>query len=96
MVLRRQTYLTTSEMCTLNYTINVRKKRAMFISRACKLFQEFAEFDRKVLMYLSDVYNGHYTGSQAWSLFCPEAIALEKSYNTNMRVLNDVPRDTHT
>ena len=26
----------------------------------------------------------------------PSWKALEKSYNTNMRVLNDVPRDTHT
>ena len=47
-------------------------------------------------MYLSDTYNGHFTGSQAWSLFCPEALALEKAYNTNLRVLNDVPRTTHT
>ena len=47
-------------------------------------------------MYLSDTYNGHFTGSQAWSLFCPEALAIEKAYNKNLRVLNDVPISTHT
>ena len=41
------------------------------------------------------IYNFDFTGSPVWNLFSPEAIMLENSWNTSVRIMHDLPLQTH-
>ena len=44
---------------------------------------------------INKVFNTHFYGSQLWDLFTREAARLEKTWNTSVRIMLDVPRNTH-
>ena len=47
------------------------------------------------IRYIYKIFNTHFTGSPLWNLFSDEAVQLESSYNTSVKVMFDLPYDTH-
>ena len=43
----------------------------------------------------NNVYNSHLSGSCLWDLFSKEAVQMENSWNVSMRLMLDLPRETH-
>ena len=41
------------------------------------------------------IFNFHFTGSPLWDLFSKEAVMIENSWNTAVRVMFDLPLQTH-
>ena len=41
------------------------------------------------------IFNFHFTGSPLWDLFSKEAVMIENSWNTAVRVMFDLPIQTH-
>ena len=67
----------------------------MNIQKNCDLIQEFGFCHTKTKLKLNEIYNSSYTGCQLWDLFCDEAEKLENSYNTSVRIIMGIPRNTH-
>ena len=44
---------------------------------------------------INKVFNTHFYGSQLWDLFTHEAARLEKTWNISVRIMLEVPRNTH-
>ena len=40
-------------------------------------------------------FNCHFTGAPIWDLFCRDFEKIEKSYNTSIRKMLNLPRETH-
>ena len=74
---------------------DMKVKRAMNIQKNCDLIQEFGFCHPKTKLKLNEIYNSSYTGCQLWDLFCDEAEKLENSYNTSVRIMMGIPRNTH-
>ena len=70
-------------------------KRAKFIDRNNTLRQEFHFAHPDTLLRLNQVYNSDFTGSSVWDLFCREQEMLENSYSSAVRLMLDLPRETH-
>lgn len=71
-------------------------KRANLINKNNELIQEFSYHHPKTLFKLNWIYKSHFTGCQLWNLFCREVEMIEKTWNTSVRLILDVPRNTHT
>ena len=74
---------------------DIRVKRANFISKNIELNQEFDFSHPLTKVKLNLIYNFHFTGSPLWDLFSREAVMIENSWNTAVRVMFDLPQDTH-
>ena len=74
---------------------DIRVKRANFISKNIELNQEFDFSHPLTKVKLNLIYNFHFTGSPLWDLFSREAVMMENSWNTAVRVMFDLPQDTH-
>ena len=70
-------------------------KRAQFIDKNCEINQEFYFAHPDTRFNLNRIYNGHFTGSPLWDLFCKESEMLENSFNVSFRATYDLPRSTH-
>ena len=74
---------------------DIRKKRAAFISKNNELNQEFWFSHPFTKVSINLIYNFHFTGSPTWDLFCKEAVMLENTWNTAVRIMYDLPLQTH-
>ena len=74
---------------------DIKVKRASFINKNIELNQEFAFSHPTTKVKLNHIYNFHFTGSPMWDLFSKEAIMLENSWNTSVKVMFDLPIQTH-
>ena len=70
-------------------------KRASFINKNIELNQEFAFCHPATKVKLNYVYNFHFTSSHIWDLFLKEATMLENSWNTSVKIMFDLPIQTH-
>ena len=70
-------------------------KRANFINKNIELNQEFQFSHPSTKVKLKGIYNFHFTGSAIWDLFSREAIMLENTWNTAVRIMFDLPLQTH-
>ena len=70
-------------------------KRARYIQRNNELIQEFHYAHPKTLFDINLIYNGHFTGSPLWDIFSKEAEMFEKTWNTSVRTMYDLPRNSH-
>ena len=73
-------------------TIDCNKKRAIFISKIHSLNQEFYFNSSDVILKLYNIYCCSFYGSSIWDLGVPK---LYTAWNTAIRILFNVPRDTH-
>ena len=74
---------------------DVKVKRANFINKNIELNQEFSFSHPLTKVKMNLIFNFHFTGSPLWDLFSREAIMLENSWNTAVRVMFDLPVETH-
>ena len=70
-------------------------KRAEFIKKNNEIIQEFHFSHPYTKIKINSIYNSHFTGSCLWNLFGREAIMVENSWNVAMRLMLDLPRETH-
>ena len=74
---------------------DIKVKRSAFINKNIELNQEFNFCHPSAKVRINQIYNLHFTGSVMWDLFSKEAIMLENSWNTSVRVMFDIPLQTH-
>ena len=74
---------------------DIKVKRANFIGKNIDLNQEFFLSHPLTKIKMNLIYNFHFTGSSLWNLFSREAIMLENSWNTSVRIMFDLPLQTH-
>ena len=70
-------------------------KRADYISKNNDILQEFGFSHPKTKIMMNSVYNSHLSGSCLWNLFSKEAVQMENTWNVSMRLMLDLPRETH-
>ena len=70
-------------------------KRAEYINKNNEILQEFGSSHPSTKILLNSIYNSHFSGSCLWDLFCREAVMVENTWNVSMRLMLDVPRETH-
>ena len=74
---------------------DIKVKRAVFIKKNIELNQEFNLCHPATKVKVNQIYNLHFTGSVLWDLFSKEAIMLENSWSTSVRVMFDLPLQSH-
>ena len=74
---------------------DIKIKRAQFINKNNELNQEFWFSHPATKVTINQIYNFHFTGSPIWDLFCKEAVMLENSWNTAVRIMYNLPLQTH-
>jgi hypothetical protein len=74
---------------------DIKIKRAAFIDKNNELNQEFAFAHPLTKVKMNNIFNFHFTGSPLWDLFSREAIMLENTWNTAVRIMFDIPLSTH-
>ena len=70
-------------------------KRAQFIGRNNELRQEYSFSHPRTKFLMNNIYNSHFTGSPVWDLFSHEAFMLENTWNKSIRLMFDLPIQTH-
>jgi hypothetical protein len=74
---------------------DIKVKRAKFINKNIDLNQEFNFCHPSTKVKMNLIYNFDFTGSPVWDLFSSDAIMLENSWNTSVRIMYDLPLQTH-
>ena len=74
---------------------DIKVKRAKFINKNIDLNQEFNFCHPSTKVKMNLIYNFDFTGSPVWDLFSADAIMLENSWNTSVRIMYDLPLQTH-
>ena len=75
--------------------LDMKQKKARYIDKNCSINQEFHFAHPITKMMLNKLYNCHFSGSQTWDLFSPEAVSFESTYNKSVRIMAGVPLQTH-
>ena len=75
---------------------DIREKRAIFIDRCMELNQEFHTYPPSVKLKMSQIYNSHFTGSALWDFTSDRFKQLCNSWNVNVRIMFELPKDTHS
>ena len=74
---------------------DIKNKRAAYIDKNNDILQEFGFSHPKTKILINSIYNSHLSGSCLWDLFSKEAIQMESTWNVSMRLMLDLPRETH-
>ena len=70
-------------------------KRAKFISIVHSLNQEFHFSEPTLVVKLYNIYACSFYGSNLWDLYCDNTNKISTSWNVAVRILFDLPRQTH-
>ena len=70
-------------------------KRARYIRKNIELNQEFHFAAPKTKININNIYNSSFFGSVLWNVFSPEAEKIESSWNRSMKIMLDLPYETH-
>ena len=70
-------------------------KRARYIDKNNELCQEFYFAHPKSKLQVNQIFNMHFTGSPLWDLFSREAEMVENTYNSSVRIMRNLLRETH-
>ena len=73
----------------------VKVKRAQYIQKNCEILQEFSFAHPLTKFKVYQIFNSHFYGSPLFDVFGRECQMLEKSYNVSIRMMFDLPRETH-
>ena len=74
---------------------DTKTKQAQYITKNNELYQEFFFSHPKTRFKTNVIYNSHFTGSPLWDLFSRETEMVEKTWNTSLRIMYELPVDTH-
>ena len=86
---------TTIDNGNLGMSADILKKRATFIQRNNELLQEFSFADPETKVHLNNIYNMSFSGSPLWDLFSDETDKILKTYNKSLRIMWDIPMESH-
>ena len=75
--------------------LDIKQKIARYIDKNCTLNQEFHYTHPTTKISLNSIYNCHFSGSQLWNLFSQGAGSFEGSYNRSVKIMADLPYQTH-
>ena len=81
--------------CSNFLSSDVCQKRARYNQRTNELNQEFHYATPETKCKLNTIYNMSFTGSSLWDLFSEEVSSLEKTYSKSIRIMWDIPVNTH-
>ena len=70
-------------------------KRARYIRKNIELNQEFHFAAPKTKININNIYNSSFFGSVLWDVFSPDAEKIESSWNRSMKIMLDLPYETH-
>ena len=73
----------------------MKQKIARYIERNCSLSQEFHYAHPSTKISLNTIYNCHFSGSQVWNIFSPGSTQFESTYNRSLKIMADLPYQTH-
>ena len=74
---------------------DIKNKRAAFIDKNNDIIQEFNFAHPKTRAEINRIENSHFYGSVLWNLASKEAVSLEKSWNVSIRMMFNLPRESH-
>ena len=74
---------------------DILQKRAKYIQRNNEILQEFYFANPETKLKLNNIYNMSLYGSPLWDLFSKPIESLEKTYNRSMRMMMNLPLETH-
>ena len=77
------------------FSSDICQKRAKFIQRNNEITQEFHFANPKTKFNINNIYNMSFSGSPLWDLFSQDVESLEKSYSRSIRIMWDIPYQTH-
>ena len=70
-------------------------KNAKYIDKCNAICQEFRFASSATKAKISNIYNNHFTGSQLWKIGSKEYDKVISSYNRSMKIMYDLPWETH-
>ena len=74
---------------------DVLEKRATFISNTYNLNQEFNFAHHETRLKMCRLYNTAFFGSNCWKFSSDQVRMFSKTWNVNLRILFDIPREAH-
>ena len=74
---------------------DIKVKRAKYIDRNNELIQEYSFAHAKTKFKMNLIFNSHFSGSQVWDLFSPECALMEATWNRSIKLMFDLPLQTH-
>ena len=74
---------------------DIMEKRASFIGNVYSLNQEFFFATPETKLRLCRIYNTAFYGSNCWDFSSGEFLKFAKTWNVNLRIMFDLPRETH-
>jgi hypothetical protein len=83
----------TNERSILETDMNIKKAR--YVTKNIELNQEFYFASDISKLKINDVYNFSWYGSVLYNIYCTESIKLESSYNRSIKIMMDLPYETH-
>ena len=84
---------TLSSNCSLSP--DVMEKRATFIQTCYNLNQEFCFANEEIKLKMLRLYNTAFYSSNNWLFSSEEISKFGKTWNINLRIMYNLPRDTH-
>ena len=75
--------------------MDIRTKRANYIEKNNEIIKEFSYAHPRTRNDVNRIYNNHFTGSPLWDLFCRDADMMFNTWNKSVRLMFDVPLQTH-
>ena len=75
--------------------LDMKQKIAIYIDKNCHLNQEFYFAHPVTKITVNTIYNGHFSGSQIWNLFSKGSQNFESTYNRSVKIMADLPVETH-
>ena len=74
---------------------DVTVKRAQYLNKTFELNQEFGFASSRTKLKINNIYNSNFYGSPIWNLYSKSVDNFVNAYNRSMRVLFNLPLQTH-
>ena len=71
-------------------------KRAILFDKVHQIQQQFGYYDPQLVIKLQGIYSTALYGSTLWQLNSVEHLKLNRSWNTAVKMIWDLPHATHT
>ena len=71
------------------------QKRAIFFDRVHQVHQQFGQYHPKLVLNLISIYSTALYGSNLWQICSEEHFKLNRSWNTAVKIVWDLPHPTH-
>ena len=75
--------------------MDIKTKQADYIEKNNSIIQEFSYTHLRTRNEVNRIYNNHFTGSPLWDLFSRDADMMYNTWNKSVRLMFDVPLQTH-